>query len=43
MQLCFGEIQRRAKEHYSNIKTKDELWDYFFEDIVLKKDFKEFV
>ncbi len=21
IELCFGEIQRRAKEHYSNIKT----------------------
>jgi hypothetical protein len=42
IQLCFGEIQRWAKEHYSNIKTKDEIWDYV-KDIVFKKDFKVFV
>ncbi len=23
IELCFGEIQRRAKEHYSDIKTKE--------------------
>jgi hypothetical protein len=23
IELCFGEIQRQAKEHYSDIKTKE--------------------
>jgi hypothetical protein len=23
IELCFGEIQRQAKEYYSNIKTED--------------------
>jgi transposase len=23
IELCFGEIQRRTKEHYSNIETKE--------------------
>ncbi len=42
IELCFGEIQRLAKNHYSNIKTKDELWDSV-NDIVFKKVFKKFV
>jgi hypothetical protein len=39
---CFGEIQRRAKSHYSEIITKDDLWKYI-EDLVFKDDFTEFI
>jgi hypothetical protein len=42
IEFCFGEIQRRAKEHYSNIKTKGKLWEYV-KDIVFENDFIEFV
>ncbi len=42
IELWFGEIQRQAKEHYSDIKTKEWLWKYI-KDIVFKDDFTEFV
>ncbi len=42
IELCFAEIQRRAKEYGTNIKTQDKIWDYV-KDILFKKDFKEFM
>ncbi len=42
VELCFGEMQRRAKAKYSTITTKDELWEYVCK-LVFKKDFTAFV
>jgi hypothetical protein len=42
IELCFGEIQQRAKQHYSNIKKQNELGDCI-SDIVFENDFIEFV
>jgi hypothetical protein len=39
---CFGEIQRRAKGNYSEIKTERELWDYV-SNMVFEDDFTEFI
>ena len=39
---CFGEIQRRAKSQYSDIKTKNDLWEYVSE-MVFEADFADFI
>ena len=39
---CFGEIQRRAKGHHSDIKDQDDLWEYVSE-MVFEDDFTEFI
>jgi transposase len=42
IEACFGEMQRQAKLHYSEITTPSELWD-FVSDLVFENKFDEFV
>ncbi|KAL4478922.1 hypothetical protein ABPG72_019359 [Tetrahymena utriculariae] len=42
IELCFGEIQRRSKKLYSQIKSKEDLWNYMSE-IVFEEDFTLFI